>query len=326
MRAAITTFLRPFGLTPARVRHIAQLDCDVYRVTAFNGAGAETDCALRIYPDSKHALAPIRAELEWLLALAQQGVHVPQPLADRAGALIQRWQPDDRRAPRPAVLLRWLPGRMHDAGLTPQRLHRVGVLAGRLHASAATVFADRPDASPRPAYTIDLSAWADQRRSVVPGLSARLRSLAAAAAQRVGDELAALPRDADGFGFVHGDLHQWNIVFARDQAGAIDFSDCGWGHHAHDLASALQYLRHPFANNHDHRAQYPRLRDSLLQGYAQVRPCPPGLERQIETYIVANLFNTLEWILDDWPAPDHRPWGPNFLASVKQVFRDHADA
>ena len=136
-------------------------------------------------------------------------------------------------------------------------------------------------------------------------------------------EIGSFPIDESSHGFVHSDLHVWNIVFTGQMAGAIDFSDCGWGHHALDLATTLQYLLHPVANNHDHRAQYAQLHDSLLSGYARVRPLPADVSRQIDTFIVARMIATLEWILDDWPPPDHRAWGPGFLSGCGAIFKGY---
>jgi len=169
----------------------------------------------------------------------------------------------------------------------------------------------------------ELARWAGGAHDATPALAPRLRALARQAAGRLVDELADAFATDGGRSFVHGDLHPWNLVFWRDVAGAIDFGDCGWGPVALDFASTLQYLRHPLARNHDHRAQYARLQDALLEGYASVLPLPAGIERQIDLHVVARMFGTLDWILEDWPRPDHRAWGPGFLRGVADVFEAH---
>lgn len=125
---------------------------------------------------------------------------------------------------------------------------------------------------------------------------------------------------------MHGDLHQWNLLFARDVAGAIDFSDCGWGQHAMDLAAPLQFLCHWLLDQHDHRAQAPRLQEALLRGYSEVAALPADIERQVDLYIVERMFMSLDWILEDWPHPGHRPWRAQFLDGCAQAFRVYADA
>ena len=320
-RTQLSAFLAAYGLAPERVRRVAQLDCDVYRIATSDATSR--DLSLRIYPATKHDLAPIAAEVAWLSALADEGVHVPRPLPDESGQFIRAWQAGPASPPRHAVLLTWLNGRMHDRGLTPERLRRIGTLTAQLHRRAAELTRIDAIATTRLACDTDLALWAEGRRPGTAGLSKRLLSLTQAAAQCLLDDLAAFPKDPSAFGFIHGDLHPWNILFERDVAGAIDFSDCGWGHFAMDLAASLQYLKFPLAGNFDHRSQYARLHDSVLEGYADVRALPHGVERQIEVLIVARLFMTLEWILDDWPAPDHRAWGPGFLLGLEPALRGY---
>jgi Ser/Thr protein kinase RdoA (MazF antagonist) len=143
---------------------------------------------------------------------------------------------------------------------------------------------------------------------------------------RLRAELAALPRDAASWGFIHGDLHPWNLLFTRDVAGAIDFSECGWGHRAFELASTLQWLRHPLAGNHDHGAGRARLQDALLEGYASIAALPGDVLRAIDLFIVLRLLLALEWILDDWPTLDHRPWGPGFITACEGLFESYERA
>ena len=125
---------------------------------------------------------------------------------------------------------------------------------------------------------------------------------------------------------LHGDLHPWNLVYARGAAGAIDFSDCGWGWRALDFASTLQWLQHPLAGNHDHRARYAGMRTLLLEGYAELRPLWPDAERQIDAMMQARWLATVEWILDDWPRTDLRPFGPGLLRGVVAILASPSPA
>ena len=315
---AMSALLRSCGLAARRVRPVARVYCDIQRITPTRGG----DVSLRIYPAERADARPIEAELAWLRALADEGLHVPRPIADGDGRFLHRWQPDPALPARHAVLLTWLGGRMHDRGLTPERLRRVGVMTARLHRASARLVSAGAIATDRAAYECDLRAWAGETRA--RALGPRDAASARAAARRLADELAGLPTSADGCGFVHGDLHQWNLLFARDAAGAIDFSDCGWGHHAMDLAAPLQFLRHWLTDQHDHRPQAARLQAALLQGYASVASLPADIERQVELYIVARMFMSLDWILDEWPHAHYRPWRAKFLHGCARAFRAYA--
>lgn len=319
-RHAIDALLRSCGLEAGRVRPVARVYCDIHRIATARGG----DVSLRVYPAERIDSRPVEAEIAWLCALADEGLHVPRPIADADGRFLHRWQPDPALPPRHAVLLTWLGGRMHDRGLTPERLRRVGVMAARLHRVSARLAREGAIATDRRAFECDLGAWAGETRART--LGAADAAAARAAARRLAAELAVLPTSPQDHGFIHGDLHQWNLLFARDVAGAIDFSDCGWGHHAMDLAAPLQFLRHWLTDQHDHRAQAHRLQQALLEGYAGVSGLPADIERQVDLHVVARMFMSLDWILDDWPHAGHRPWRAKFVRGCARAFRTWADA
>lgn len=296
--------LRRYGFAPSAMRCITRLDNEVWRVRRSAGG----DLALRIYPARQQDTAAIGVELDWLQALAAAGLHVPRPWCDRDGTRLHRL--DDGRH---AALFDWLGGRQHFGALTPARLRAVGRFTGAAHRlGAALAKVPRREAMP-----IDLPAWAAGDR---PGLE-RLPRAHRTALPRAAARLQA---QAAGFGsrpgaLIHGDLHPWNLLFVRGAAGAIDFSDCGRGLPMMDLAATLQYLRHPIDGHADHRRHYRALHDALLDGYAAEQPLPPDAPHQVEVLIATRLFGTLEWMLDDWPRLDLRPWGPGFLRRLPRA-------
>ncbi len=297
----------------AALRCVARLDCEVWRVRPRAGP----DLTLRVYSMSHQDPATIDTELDWLEALAAAGLHVPVPHRSAQGARLHR-HPDGRYA----VLLTWLNGRQHDRGLTPARLHAVGRFTGALHRVAAALHSAGRVRTERQAAPLDLQAWAGGTRPGMQRLSPTHRALLRDSAGRLHDAIEAFGRGPECWGLVHGDLHPWNLLFVRGAAGAIDFADCGMGHHAMDLAATLQYLRYPLASNHDHRRQYPALRDALLRGYAAEHTPSPDLALQVSVLVTARLLLTLAWILDDWPALDHRPWGPGFILGSQRALRE----
>lgn len=308
----IETLLRHHGVRAAALRCVARLDCEVWRVRPRTGP----DLTLRLYPACHQDRAAIDTELDWLEALAASGLHVPVPQRRADGTRLHR-HPDGRSA----VLLTWLAGRQHDRGLTPARLESVGRLTGAMHRVAAAQHAAGRVHTQREAAPLGLPAWAAGTRTGMDRLGATHRAVLRDSAARLHALIEAFGRGHECWGLVHGDLHPWNLLFVRGAAGAIDFTDCGMGHHAMDLAATLQYLRYPLAGNHDHRRQYTRLRDALLRGYAAESTPAPDLDRQVSVLVTARLFLTLAWILDDWPAVDHRPWGPGFVRGSQRALR-----
>jgi Ser/Thr protein kinase RdoA (MazF antagonist) len=200
-------------------------------------------------------------------------------------------------------------------------LEAVGRFTGALHRVATALQAAGRVRTERQAAPLDLAAWAEGTWPGMERLSTTHRTLLRDAAARLLDAIEAFDHGPECWGLVHGDLHQWNLLFARGAAGAIDFTDCGMGHRAMDLAATLQYLRYPLASNHDHRRHYPALHDALLRGYAAEHTPSPGLALQVSVLVTARLFLTLAWILEDWPTLDHRPWGPGFIRGSQRALR-----
>lgn len=308
----IETLLGLHAVRADALRCVTRLDCEVWRVRP----KSSPDLALRLYSASHQDPAAIDTELDLLEALAATGLHVPVPQRSTEGTRLHR-HPDGRYA----VLLTWLHGCQYDRGLTPTRLEAVGRFTGALHRVATTLRAAGRVRTEREAAPLELPAWAAGTRNGMERLSATHRALLRDSAARMHDAIEAFGRGPECWGLVHGDLHQWNLLFARGAAGAIDFTDCGMGFQAMDLAATLQYLRYPLAGNHDHRRQYAALHDALLRGYAAECTPPPNLTQQVSVLVAARLFLTLAWILDDWPALDHRPWGPGFIRGSQHALR-----
>lgn len=317
--ARITALLARYALTAMRARLVAKQDCEVWRITPAHVHGAG-DLTLRIYPARCTNRDAINSEVAWLHALAEQGLHTPAPLADRQGGVVQAWQADAHGAPRPAVLLRWVGGRHLDRALRPVHLHRVGALCAQLHNASEALAAAGRITSTRKAQLPNLAEWATGRRRVSPHLTPADHERTARTAQALLAAIDALPPGPASHGFIHGDLHLWNLLFAGSRAGAIDFTDCGWGPCALDLAAALQYVAHPLHGFHDHRPNLPHLRAALLDGYASERALPPCIDEQLDTFIVVRMLYATEWVLDDWAHPAERAWGPQFLRDAQQVF------
>lgn len=298
------------GLRIVRSRLVAKLDCEIHRLQV---AGSSHDWALRIYPTRVSDAVAITDEVTWLAALGEAGLHVPMPLRGLDGGFVQPWLDG-----RLAVLLSWVEGRLLDKALRPVHLQRVGRLAGAMHRIAEGLVADGRLLGDRLGDGPELARWAAGRPH--PALPAHCHDAVQRAAQRLQAELATFPRDAAHWGFIHSDLHPWNLLFHHQAAGAIDFSECGRGHHALDLAAALQYLKHPVVGNHDHAPLYPHHRAALLEGYAAERPLPPDIERQLDAYIEVRMINVIEWVLDCWPSLDERPWGRSLLQRAEEFF------
>lgn len=324
--AAVRKLLAAWGVQARELRCVSRGDGQVWRVRcaasdlpasgtpAFHAHHHGVERALHLRPDAPDVAEALDAQLDWQLDLSDHGLLVPRPVPTLDG----RWRCSlAAEGGAQAVLMQWVPGRILVAGLRPVHLRRIGRFIAQLHRRTQA----RLQAGWRPpsnaSYGPDLVAL----RAVPPRLAgwvdAPLQQQVARAAAALQQELATWPRDPSHWGWIHGDLHLWNLVAQGDRAGAIDFGDSGWGFLALDLAAVLQFLRQPLEGpDLGQRPPLPALREALFSGYAEVSPLPAAFESQVDTLHRLRVLNTLQWMLDDWATPSQRAWGPAFLAAL----------
>jgi Ser/Thr protein kinase RdoA (MazF antagonist) len=298
LHALARAALAAYRLDGARLAFCSDTQNAVFRVDA-----AGERYALRLHAPGARSTAAIRAELAWLTAIRRDlELHVPEPVPAPDGReLIDVELPGDPD-PRPAVLFRWVVGRPLEDQVTPARLEQLGELMARLHQHAT-------------GFT--LPSGADRDRDDWPGMGswpladdpagAFLRpnqhALCAAAARRAGEVIARVEPDRD-IGLIHSDIHFANCLDCGDAIGLIDFDDCQFAPFTSDLAITLTYL--------DDRADYERLRDALLDGYARLRAVPAGAETELDAFMVERGLRLILWVAS-WPRVAHFPFGPEII-------------
>ena len=299
--APVRELLARYGLADAPLKPVADGACRIWRIG---------DKALRIYPPGTSRQSA-ETEVAWLLALQpHRTLSVPRPVEARDGSVLQSLCGDDTATPLHAVLVSWVEGRFFDRGLTLQRLRRLGAAVATLHQVSQSLAESNAVHTDRMALDLYEAGWQTLEPSAANGLRDSDVRVILRALERLHEPLAALPRSAASFGLIHADLHPWNYLFSAGRVGIIDFSECGSGHFAQDIAFALFYLKHPWVHNHDHRAAYPALEAEFLAGYASVRRLPEGLAAALPLFTSAKIVALLAWVLIDWPRTNLRAWGP----------------
>lgn len=313
--------LTDYPIEARRLTPLTHGDNTTFRVDAADGARY----VLRIHRPSRKTPAEVRSELLWLAALQQEpDMAAPVPVAARGGELVTLAGVPGVPEPRMAVLLRWLPGRFLDRGLTPGHLARVGAFMARLHTCGARFAPPQGFVRGRldNLYGKPVGvAEAVARRQVdnPADEAAALELLAAVCApaevqlveQVIQRTRAAQRRVGLGpecFGLIHGDLHQWNYLFHEGQVRAIDFDDCGYGHYLYDLAVTLFNLQA--------HANKLRLRAALLAGYRSVRPLAPEHEQELQCFMDLRDLQMMLWAIE---LRDHPLFRATWEAEVREV-------
>ena len=183
----------------------------------------------------------------WLEALSRDtDLGVPEPLANRDGALVTTVEVDGVPQARHCVVFGWMPGPDLADRLTLENVQKMGALSARLHAHAET-FRPPPEFSIKTADSVfpfgdEVVLFDKAHRDLVP--PAR-RELFQRVAKRVEDALGELFADRQGLRVLHYDLHHWNVKAFRGKLYALDFEDLMWGYPVQDIAITFYYWQGP---------------------------------------------------------------------------------
>ena len=319
-----------------RLRRVARAALDAYDIdrgarltplrhehnTTFRVESARGRSLLRINRPGDDSVATVASEMAWLRALADHtDLGVPRPVASRDGSDVATAHDPGVPGERTCVLLDWQVGRFVPEGaLRPHHLRRVGRLLIGLqeHAWAWAPPVGfrrwRVDTLTRAGRTASIAGTAADarhgvehptsqdaaigRRMVSQALGAEGAAIfdrALAVVRRTTRMLDALP---DGFGLIHGDLHQENYLFRDGRACAIDFDDCGWGYALYDLIVTLWELEEDDG--------FAGLRHALLDEYARHRSLPPEPERHLRALSALRRLQILFWVLESREHPTFR--------------------
>jgi homoserine kinase type II len=213
--------------------------------------------------------------------LASRGITCPQPVKNRAGALL------GRVAGKPAAIITFLEG-MWIRRPAADHCGALGEALAKLHRAGA-------DFPGKRANSLSVEGWrrlydtvATRCDSVRPGLSA---GLAAELAQLEASWPRNLPQ-----GVIHADLFPDNVFFLGDKlSGLIDFYFACTDALAYDLAICLNAWC--FEPDHSYNVTKGR---SLLQSYGAVRALSPDERRALPMLARGAALRFLLTRLVDW--------------------------
>ena len=311
--------LAPWGLEAVQVTPLSERIHRTLRVDTTDGERF----VLRLYGPGTYDAAEILSELQWQHALAQEaGLRVPEAVPTTSDELVATLPSEDGPS-RHAVLLRWLKGEVCDDLPGPDAWRRFGGFMARLHRHGAQF--TPPQGFRRRRYDANTLAGAPGRPvpEVEGGpLSAEDHELLATLAERLRPEIEALGEGSDAFGLIHGDLQISNQILHQGEVGALDFVDCGFGHHLFDIASALlPAWEGPGAEER---------KQAFLRGYRRVRPLPAVQEELLETFALARALSVMRFYLESWDDPAVRAFGetlvPHLLGQIRRVLAGGASS
>ena len=264
----------------------------VFKLTTPEGASY----ALRVHRPGYHSDAGLRSELQWMAALQESGLSVPQPIPCNGNddGFVSVAHPDVPEL-RQVDIFAWINGDQlgsveeglgDNRGQIQQIYSTIGELAARLHRQSCGW--QMPEGFTRHAWDADgltgdepfwgpfwqLAALTDGQRDLVLRARARVR-----------EELSALDKSPTQYSMIHADFVPENLLVDGDQVHLIDFDDAGFGWHMFEIATALYFIQD--------EPHYELAKSALLDAYQEIRPID---ESRLPLFMLARSFTYLGWI------------------------------
>ncbi|MBD1206643.1 MAG: homoserine kinase [Rhodobacteraceae bacterium] len=310
MTDPVAEALALWGLEGAECHLVAGRENRVFRVETPRGTAA-----LRVRRPGYRSDAELRSELDWMDSMRRAGLSVPQPIASRSGALLERV--GDFRVD----LLDWLPGQPMGEGRGPLALtdapgvfSRLGEEMARLHAACDAWLP--PDGFARVKWDAEgligeTPLWG--RFWENPTLSPEQRDLFLRFRDLARVELARIDGAVDQ-GLIHADLVRENVLLDGDRLHLIDFDDGGWGFRLFDIATALL--------KHRHESDFSELAAALLSGYRRVRTIDT---RPLRLFLALRAVTYLGWIVPRLSEEGGAERNTRFIADAEVMCRRWLD-
>lgn len=288
--------LQAWGITRAKLTLIKYRENAVFNVLTTTGE----QFALRIHRAGYHSDAALHSELQWIHALAADGIELPEVIPTIDGCLFININTHalTHSETRQVDLFAWVEGQQlgsveNGLGGDPQNIHHIyytiGQIAARLHNQASQW--QLPDNFQRHAW--DLEGLVGEQPFWGPfwqleSLSDKQRSLLQTARQSVRKALQNLPKDARSYSMIHADFVPENLLVDGQSIRLIDFDDAGFGWHMFEIATALYFIQDdPY---------YPVAKTALIEGYRQHRSLPESELALLPLFLTARGLTYLGWV------------------------------
>lgn len=308
--------LSHWQLEAAEISLIKYRENAVYRVVTHDGQRY----ALRIHRPGYHSDRALLSELQWMAALAESGIQVPEVIATAGGQLMITEQLPSLPNRYQIDLFGWIEGQPlgsveHGLNSSGSQIHTtyqaIGEIAAHLHNQASQW--TLPAGFQRHAWDADglvgeQPFWG--RFWELASLSPEQQRLLIDARDQVRKALADYDRSPDRYGLIHADFVPENLMVDgnttdNNRLRLIDFDDAGFGWHMFELATALYFIR----DNPD----YHHARSALIKGYRQHRPLTEGDINKLELFLTARGFTYLGWIADRQETETARKLAPDLI-------------
>lgn len=270
----------------------------------------EKDGVLRISRPGYHTKSELNSEMKWLRQINEYTpLVVANPIKGVDGKNIQVVKGSDGEDYF-CVICEYLPGKAPDENNEAKMVKQfsyLGETTAYLHRQTeiwnGTAKLDRME------WNFDTiigehAAWG--RWQDFPEMTEEAEKLLDQVARIIKKRLQRYGKTENNYGLIHADLRLANLLLEDDQIKVIDFDDCGFGWHLHDLASALSFI--------EDKPIVPKLVNAWLDGYRKVLPFTDTDFEEIDTFIMMRRMQLTAWLAS------HKESGP--VAELSEGWMD----
>jgi len=283
-----------------------------------------TSAALRLHRHGYHSDNELRSELQWMQALSDAGVMVPNVIPAASGEPFIGYSAEGLPGEIQIDLFEWIDGEQLgsvEAGVTDETeveatYRALGELAARVHNQADSW--QLPQGFVRHAWDADGLAGENPFWGQFWKLSAASKSeadLLVRGRDRVYAELSQIPKSAANYSMIHADFAPENVMVDGDDVRLIDFDDAGFGWHLFELATSLYFiLDEPY---------FDQAQDALIAGYRAHRQLSDKELKLLPLHFLARGFTYLGWVHTRHETETARELTPMLLSSACELAENY---
>lgn len=273
----------------------------------FNKSSGNYDGVLRVSRPGYHTLEELQSEMKWLKQINEYTpLIVANPIPSKNGDTVQQVKGSDGNTYF-CVICEYLTGKnpvLDNEEQLVATFKYLGETTAYLHRQ--TEIWNGTKTIKRIDWNFDTiigknAAWGDWRD--YPEIKPEDEVILNEVEKIIEKRLKRYGKTDTNYGLIHADLRHTNILIDGDQIKVIDFDDCGFGWHLHDLAAALSLV--------EEKPYVPKLVNAWLDGYKKVLPFTDTDFEEIDTFIMMRRLQFTAWLAshaDSDPAKEVTNW------------------
>lgn len=319
LEAAADEALQHWNLQDATLDLIKHRENAVFRVERDGTLGA-----LRLHRHGYHTDAALRSELQWMQALSDAGIEVPNVIPTVAGELFVNFNAEGLPGDIQIDLFEWIEGEqlgsveegIADEASVAHIFGAIGELAARVHNQAVAW---------QPPQGFVRHAWDAEGLAGSQPLWGQFWKLAAASQAEaelltrgrdaVYRELSRLPKSPETYSMIHADCVPENVLVDRDRVRLIDFDDAGFGWHLFEIATSLYFVQgEPY---------FERAEAALIDGYRKHRQLADEHLELLPLFLLARGFTYVGWVHTRQETETARELTPMLLTMSCELAEDY---